>query len=64
MTQQLAMPARCNKCESIFDMSYDFKKYRVKIEEDPLEKEFDEFYDFADENEEMSNLCWECRNDE
>lgn len=64
MTQQLTMPARCSKCESIFDMSYDLKKHHVEIDEDPLENEFNEFYDFADENEEMSNLCWECRNDE
>ncbi len=62
MTQQLAMPARCNKCELIFDMSYDFKKYYAKKEQDSYENEYEDFEDLAEEDESITNLCWECRN--
>lgn len=26
MEQHLAMPTKCNKCEEVFDLSYDFTK--------------------------------------
>ena len=59
MQQQLSMPARCSKCEAIFDMRYDLQEYSNRNQPD---YEFDE--EITEENENFVHLCWECRNEE
>lgn len=54
MIHQIAMPAMCNKCGQVFDMSYDLNKGIEEEIEDELENHFVLM-------NKKGVFCWECR---
>ncbi len=51
MERQISMPAMCNKCGELFDMSYDLSK----------RGSMDELEGNIIKKKGKINLCWECR---
>ena len=54
MEQQIAMPTRCNKCEELFDLTFDLNENGKHSE--------NRYIEITQKNPEtLGNLCWNCR---